>query len=391
MEIRKMISNKSFLISFTILFFLIVCETAFGAEGINAGPLKIKPSVELKAGSDNNVYLATEDFAEDDTFFSLFPRVIIDLPYKGHLFSLDYGVEMRRYSEFDSEDVELQNFAFEGLLNVTSQFTVRLLERYKELAGDADEMLGRVEYSRNTAAISGAYEINSKLSVEGEYGQTKYDYEDDILIGRTDDQINVTAIYNLYEKWGILGEVAHGEVDIEDTENDASYNRILIGARGNFTPKLSGLVKLGQEMRSYEGDREDSDSPYLAGEVTHQVADDMSFTLGANQQIVESIVYADNSYTETQWRARLSKTFIDKVNVILSGYFQSNEYENDILIGDISEKREDDIWQAEIGVEYKLNKYTHLLAGYEHKVLDSNFNENDFEVDRFSIGARLEY
>jgi polysaccharide biosynthesis protein VpsM len=391
MEMRMMSKSKVRLFYIPVFLLVLIAETAIGAEGISAGPLRIKPSVEVKAGSDSNVFLAPENEEQSDTFFSIFPRVGIDFPFQQHLFTLNYGVEMRRYSEYDTENVDLQDLDFQGLLNVNSQLNIRLLERYKELAGDADEMLGRIEYSRNNAAISAAYEMNSKLSFEGQYGQTKYDYKDEALIGRTDNQASVTAVYNLYEKWGILGEVAHGEVDIENTEDDASYNRFLVGARGNFTPKLSGTVKLGQEMRSYEGDREDADIGFITAEVTHQVANDMLLTLGANQQLVESIVYAGNAYTETQWRARLTKTFIDRVHFFLSGYYQSNEYENAILRGETPEKRSDDIWQAEIGVEYKLNKWASLLAGLEHKVFDSNFDENDFEVDRFNIGARLEY
>lgn len=383
-------SSKIIVLFFAVLFIFSTIN-AFCAQGINAGPLKIKPSIEARVGSDNNVFLVPENEEQDDTYFSILPRVAFEMPYQNHFFSLDYGIEFRRYSEYDSENADLHNLEFQGLLNITSQLDIRILERYKQLSGDTTETIGRTEYSVNNAAITAVYQLNSKLSFEGQYGQAKYDYDDPSLIGRTENQVSLSAIYDIYDKWGFLGEFAHGEVDIDETGDDASYNRILVGARGSFTPKLSGLVKIGQEMRSYEGDREDTDLGFLAGEITHQVADDMKLTIGATQQLVESIVYSGNAYTETQFRAGLTKTFMERFSIMLSGYFQSNEYENPVIIDDTSRKREDDIWQAEIGVEYRLNRYTILLAGFEHKVFDSNFDENDFEVDRFNIGARLEY
>ncbi len=385
-----MMNGKATAICFFVLF-MIMSPAAYCGEGISAGPLKIKPSVEIHYSSDSNVLLAPEDQEQDDTYYTVYPRVICDFPYQAHLFKLDYGIRFRRYSDLDSEDVDLQNLDFEGLVVVNSQLKFRIMDRYRELSGDTEEILGRVEYSRNRAEIKGMYELSSMFSVEATYAKLSYDYEDETLFGRSESHFGGAVIYNLYEKWGVLAEFTHGEVDIDDTENDASFNRFLVGMRGQFTPKLMGKVKAGWESRSYDGDREDTDLGYLLGELVHEVASDMKLQIGATQELHESITYEGSAYTVTQGRARLTKDFADRITLILSGYFQSNAYETGVLRGEELVERADDIWQAAIGVEYKLNKWTHILASMEHKSNDSNFDENDYKYNRFNLGARLEY
>ena len=374
-----------------VLLMTTIGFAAYAGTGIQAGPLRIKPSVEVTYGSDSNVLLTPEDAEEDDTFYTLYPRVVLDLPYAGHVFMLDYGIKFRRYSEFDSEDVDLQNLEFDGLINVSSQLKFRLMDHYRELSGETEEIVGRVEFSRNIAEAKGMYQLNSKLSFEGTYANSTHDYEDAALIGRTESQYGGAVVYNLYEKWGALFELTHGEVDIDDTANDASYNRFLVGARGSFTPKLTGKVRLGWESREYDGDREDTDYAYLSGEVIHEIASDMKLQVGATKELIESIAYMGSAYTATQGRARLTKDFADRITIILSGYFQTNDYETPVLRGAELMDREDDIWQAELGVEYELNRWAHIIASVEHKNNDSNFDENDYEVNRINVGARVEY
>ena len=378
--------------AFFLVFLVTASLSVCAGQGISAGPLRIKPSIELSATSDSNVLLLPKDAEQDDTYFSIFPRVIVAVPdYHGHTFRLDYAFEVRRYSDLESEDADLSNLDFYGLLNVSSQFRVRVLERFRQLSGDTEEILGRVEYSRNHAEVAGTYDVNSKISVEGRYTNLNHDYEDPLLIGRTEDQYGGAVMYNLYDKWGVLVEVTHGEIDIDDTTADASYNRVLFGARGSFTPKLTGKVKFGFEKREYDGDREETDVGYISGEITHEVASDMSFQISATRELIESITYEGTSYTLTQGRARLTKDFADRIRVILSAYYQTSNYEEPILRGGALEEREDDIWQAEIDVEYKVNRWARVIAGIEHKNTDSSFDENDYEYNRFKLGARLEY
>ena len=385
-----MMNGKACIFCFCVLF-VAFSLAAYGSEGIQAGPLKIKPSIENTVSSDNNVLLGPSGTEEDDMFYTAYPRVIMDMPYAGHSFMLDYGIRLRRYSDFDSEDNDLQNLEFDGMINVNSELSFRVMDRYRELSGDTEEILGRVEYSRNTAEVRGMYELNSQFSFEGFYTSENYDYEDVTLIGRSESVYGGVVIYNLYEKWAFLGEVAHGEVDIDDTASDASFNRLLVGARGSFTPKITGKVRLGFESRSYDGDRTDTDLGYLAGDVIYEIASDTKLLAGMSRELIESITFDDNAYTATQLRCKVTKDFADRISVILSGYYQSNDYEEMVPRGGVLAERKDDIWQAQVGVEYRLNRWTVLLANLEHKDFDSSLDENDYDFNRINVGARLEY
>jgi hypothetical protein len=117
----------------------------------------------------------------------------------------------------------------------------------------------------------------------------------------------------------------------------------------------------------------------------------MRLEVGAIRQLVESITYTGTAYTLTQGRASLTKDFADRISLVLSGYFQKNDYKDPVPRGETFADREDDSWQAEIALQYRLNRYARLMAGIEHKNNDSNLDENDYKYNRFTIGARLEY
>jgi hypothetical protein len=373
------------------VLFSMVSYSAFCGDGIQAGPLRIRPFVDVTVTSDSNVYLLPEDEELDDLFYTVTPRVICEFPFQAHMFSLDYGIAVRRFSDYDTEDTELQNLLFRGEVVANSQLNFIVSEHYRERAGDVDEIIGRVEYSRNAFDVTGHYDLSSKIAIEAMYANLKYDYEDETLTGRTESHFGGTVIYNLYDRWSVLGELVHGEVDIDDPSEDASFNRFLVGARGEFTPRLTGEVKAGWESRTYDGDREDNDVGYIDGSVVHEVASDMRLEVGATRELVESITYTGTAYTLTRGYASLTKDFADRISLVLSGYFQKNEYDEPVPRGDTFAERQDDSWQAQVGVEYRLNRYARVIAGIEHKNNDSNLDENDYKYNRFTVGARLEY
>lgn len=355
-----------------------VAAAPFVALGDNA-ELFLTASVDLKF--DDNIYLRNTNEA-DDTIFTFSPG--LDLVFgrnamtSGNVF---YRHDILRYSDNSRQNTDLANFGLNSLYNngktkfdfgfgysETAQneasapgFIVpRDITRGRALAefGATEKTaigLG-ARYERSDYGIGGSFRDNSTFSIPLDV-YFEYSPKLDLSVGYQYRTTNVSGA---------------GAVDSKD-------HFLNIGARGEFTPKMTGQVRFGYAKRDFEGAAGDGDlfgvnmNLTMAATAKTSVAFDVSndFGVSAFGESTDSFLFSTsvNSRIDDQWSWRASLAF------------RSIDYP----------ARSEDYFEGGAGLTYTYSSYVNFAAGFTHRKNDSTRAANEFSNNVFSFTANLRY
>jgi hypothetical protein len=85
----------------------------------------------------------------------------------------------------------------------------------------------------------------------------------------------------------------------------------------------------------------------------------------------------------------VERTFLEKLTCTLASYYQKNDYET-IIPGD-PEAREDEIWDAFVGIRYMVRDWLSAGLSYEYTDRDSNITEWSYSENRVYASIKVEY
>ena len=152
-----------------------------------------------------------------------------------------------------------------------------------------------------------------------------------------------------------------------------------IGARGDFTPKLKGFVRVGMVDRSLDSGSDriafnmSSNLSYLYSEKTSLnfgIGNDFGNSgIGENQENFDMFLgFRSEVAADLAIRGRLSYRSID--------YFSRGA---------------DEYIEGTLGAEYIVNEYFQIHGMYNYKTNDGDLPTGDFDNNIFSITAKLRY
>jgi hypothetical protein len=349
----------------------------FMAVGDNA-ELFVTAAADVQA--DSNIYLNSSN-AKSDTIFSFTPGV--DLVFgKGSATTGNfyYREEFRRYSSNTAQNTSLSNIGIKAKYSngvTKADFNAS----YAQVAQNDNiiRATGDIVH-RNLSNVGGVIEFGiSEKTVIGIGGA--FDKVDYGPVAYTDSQVWSLPLDVYYEAspkldWS-LG-YRYRSTDLSGSARNSKDNFLSLGARGEFTPMLTGQVRFGYTQRSFDvgGNKSligvDGKLTYLYSEKTNYqftFSNDFSssafgdstknFTLGLN---------ATNSFTE-QW-------FIGAgLNYMKIQY----------------PTRTDDFVQGQVTVTYVYNNYVNFGASLTLRNNTSGIAAAEFSQNVFSLGANIRY
>jgi hypothetical protein len=351
----------------------------FLAVGDNA-ELFVTASAEIKF--DDNIYLDPSN-EQDDTIYSFTPG--LDFIFgKGAATSgnVYYREEFRRYADNDNQDTELSdvgaNVRYDNGLTKAN-----LNASYTQLAQNDNEILAvgtivRRKVSRLGGDVEFGVSEKTSLSVgtsfvKNDYGPASYT-DSDIW------SLPLDVYYKATPKMDWSLGYRYRTTDLSGARIDSDDNFFNIGARGEFSPKLKGQIRLGYTQRSYDngGDSDlfglDSSLSYLASEKTTyrlNVSNDFGNTAFGDTTKDFTVGLTAISRLSTQWALDLGVEY------------RSNEY--------IGGTRKDDFLQGRVGVKYVYNVHVDFSASLLLRDNDSNIALAEYSNSVFSLGANIRY
>jgi hypothetical protein len=350
----------------------------FMAVGDNA-ELFVTASAAVQA--DNNIYLDTNN-AKSDTIFSFTPG--FDLVFgKGSATTgnLYYREEIRRYSTNDVQNTQLANVG--GNASYSNGVTkADFNASYAEVAQNDNDIRATGDIVQRKLTNLGAktefgVSEKTKLSIGLAYAKTNYDvstYTDSSIL-----TLPVDVYYEANPKLDWSLGYQYRSSDLSGAGRDSKDNFLNIGARGEFTPKLVGQIRLGYTTRSFDvGSKENLFG--VDGSLSYLFSDKTTYKLTFSNDFSSSGTGA--STKNTTFGLSVSNRFSEQWFLNSSINYRKVEY---------TAARTDDYIEGVVGLTYVYNNTLNLSGSVTLRKSSSDLAAAEFTNNVFSLGANVRY
>lgn len=331
--------------------------------------------------ADDNIYLSSS--GKSDTVYSFTPG--LDLVFgKGSQTSGDvyFNEEIRRYSSHSKQDVELASVG--GRSSYSNGLTkADFNASYAEIAqNQVGATLSSDIARRNVTNLGGKSEFSisekTLIGVGATYAKTHY-----IPKAFTSSDVFTVPIDLYYQAtpklaWS-LG-YAYRDSQLSGSADDNSDSFFNLGARGEFTPKFSGQVKVGYTQRSF--DRAGSQSLFgLDSNFTYQPSEKTTVQLNFSNDFGNA--GTGDSTKNLTFGGSVSTKMTDQWAVNASLNWRAIQYPT----------RTDDYVEGSLGVSYIYNSYFNFTASYTYRNNSSDHASagSEFTNNVFAVGGNVRY
>lgn len=195
------------------------------------------------------------------------------------------------------------------------------------------------------------------------------------------DSDNLTIPLDVFYRWTPKVDLSAGyryrdhEVDLGSDATDHYFN---VGARGEFTPKLTGRFTVGFGQRDIDRGGDET-LLGLDGSFTYEYSPKTSIQFGASNDFG----------TSPQGQQQKNLTF--------NGMVSTKIAEEWSVSGGVSYReidyysRTDDYWEFQLGTSYIINENVRILGAYVHRDYASKLRGADFKNNVFSVAANFRY
>jgi hypothetical protein len=372
----------------------------------NLGRLHLRPHLALSERYDDNIFYRPDGSGIRDDFISvLSPGMNLQLGRKesNHLL-FDYTLDQSFYAKNDEQSFRDHTFSLETRLEF-GRLTVEGNDRVQFLAGilgggsNLGQRVNRRSYSDQyhfefgLSEKTGVYLGGNFDAVDFESGTPLYDY----------NTLQGTGgfIFKATPKTGFFGELYYGQAATDpnipfNPLNSVSFKAPhaefiggYLGARGDFTPRLTGTIKAGYEVREFSDGTPAANSPVVDASMDYRFSEKTSATLSYSRRNSVSVQLFRQSYTADAVRAEVTQILSSngKLVGILGGYFENGEYER---IGNFA--RGDLAYRLNATLRYNIQLWLSTSLGYEHEAFRSNENQVvDYDVNRVTLRVAIGY
>jgi hypothetical protein len=325
--------------------------------------------------ADDNIFLTSNETS--DTIFDIKPGFEFVFG-QGSLTkgSFKFVENISRYSDNSGLNTELSSFAFNTKYDDgKSEFATSA--SYDQLNQNAPGLTGLTR--RNVTALGLDAEISatqkSSVGVGLSYKDTEY------RRAGYNDKRTVTVPVDYY--WAVSAKVdlsvgyRYRDSEVQNAL-DSKDHFFRIGFRGDFSPNVTGTVKVGVGQRKFSGAGSE-DILDLDAVLDFKVSAKSTFRLTASNDFDVS------GQGQQQKVFSLGGSLISQVSDVLSLQAGFNFGKYDYYT------REDDYTEVTLGVNYAVNKHIRITAAYSYRNNDSGLANGDFRNNVFSLAANLRY
>ncbi len=374
-----------------------VASALLGVSAYAAPFLAIGSSAELfvtaKVGIDinDNVTLGSDYVApgatsasnpvRDDTIFRFSPGLSYEFGKNALVNgSLSYVENITRFSDNDDLDSELSDVTF-NIQHKDEKSSTKGKMSFRQLNQNTVDSRSPILNRRDVlnAGVEHEMEMTAKSSLLFGFDYTDTDYKNVGFLDRVRTELPVRYFYELSPKVDMSFGVRYREIDTPIVNSDSKDWFYSVGARGEFSPKLSGFLRVGVTDRSLGGGGGrtsfglKSDFKYLYSEktsLTFGVGNDFGTSgTGASQENFDAFVGFNSKIApDFELSSRVSVRKID--------YFT---------------RASDTYLSGSVSGDYIVNEYLKLRGSFQYSDNDSGLVGGDFDNTIFSLTAQLRY
>jgi len=329
---------------------------------------------------DDNLYL--DSTAEkSDTIYSLTPG--LDLVFGKNSATTGNAYlheEFRRFSKYDVQNVELFSAGFNSAYD-SGVTKVGFNASYAEIAQNDNDIRASGDFvRRDVTNVGGNTEFGisqkTKLSLGASYANTDYApaaYSDSSIV-----TLPIDVYYETDPKLSWSLGYQYRTSDLSGAGFDSNDSFFNIGARGEFTPLLTGQIRLGYTMRSFDK-RADQNLFGVNGNLTYAYSDKTTWRFNFTNDFGSSGT-GDSTRNLSLGLSATSK-LTDQWSVNAGVTSNSIKYT----------LRKDDYVESQVGVTYIYSNLLSLSGSLINRNNSSGLASAEFSNTVLSFGASIRY
>lgn len=333
---------------------------------------------------DDNVLLSANKV--DDTIFEVTPGLMLEFGKGSQVTGFaSYTATITRYSDNGSLDDELSALRFRSDFdNGSTKLGLNLSfeELNQNTADTAAANTNRGTLSPREVLTAGAnvefgLSGKSKLGVGFTYLDTDYEQ-----LTFTDSKVSTLPItYYLELTPKVDGQFGfqYRDTSLSGTALESKDYFYFVGARGEFTPKLNGSVRVGYSERARSGGSSES---------TVGIDSSLMYTYSEKTRLTATLSndYGNSGTGDSQrnlsFGLGLESNVSPTVTLNAGWNYRNIDYFN---------RAADDYTEFNVGGTYRLNQYISLNASLVHRINDSPLPTADFDNTVLAFTARVRY
>jgi hypothetical protein len=291
-----------------------------------------------------------------------------------------YVETITRHSDNDALDSELSDVSF-NIQHKDEKSTTAGKASYKQMNQNTVDLRSPDLSAREVfnAGVNHEMEVTAKTSLAFGFEHTNTDYEKPSFRDQLKTQIPVSAYFELTPKVDLSLNTMYREVDTDIAASNSDDWSFSAGARGDFTPKLTGSFKVGVTDRSIQagGGRT---SLALGSNFTYAYSPKTSFTFSAANDFNTTGTGGGQENLDIAFgvRSKISPDFT------LASRVSVREIDN-------FSKASDTFYTGSVSAEYIVNAYWQLRGAFNYQENQSGTVGSDFDNKVFSFSALLRY
>ena len=387
----------------TMRFWILVVSVLLFASNLYAAPpFTVQPKIAGSFKTDSNFFKSETDEREVHAYV-LEPGIILGFQTAKSDIMLDYTASLNYYD--DQDPVPAGQAAADAgdyvghLLNLLA--TTRPLDRVSlsleesflrtNDPGQSDRFanaVGRDEYFVNRISPQVYYEFEGKFAARLKYRNTLTDYDPADREDSSEHRGIFDLIYNLNRTTAFDLEYQYWQTSYDLTTSDYSSQQAMLIWRAGFrifSFELGG----GYHWRNFDGTNlQDQDlATYRLAVTAQQARSNLSLFYEHN---FNDLGQGDSYYTSDRVTLAAGHTFLDKIPVLIKGYYQASDYEtfSGTTPAGTTELREDEIYNISGSVGYMITDWLTFLIEVGTENRDSNLDGYDYDNVWFMVQVK---
>lgn len=375
---------------------------------IQAGPVLVHPRVGIAESYNDNIYYRPSKpipgfvTAEpEDDFVSIFsPGANFQVGQdESSNLSLDYGMTAMVYAMHPGEGAQDHAISLKGryLGPKLSISGGDQLNFFSSIYGGSSTLGIKLNRWTLSDAYNVSYQMTEKTGVyvQGQHSRTDFDKGVPLFDSNTLRGTGGFG-YQWSPKLGFFGENYYGQ-----SATTPNHSLLLkgphswfyggyLGARGEFTAKLSGMLKLGYEARGYGDGTSAPGGPVVDGNLSYRVSEKTLASIGYARSSYASIQFNRYSYVRDAATLSLSQMLGNSGRLMASvdAVLEFDTYDPTAARGNRSDQR----MQIGARLAYQIKLWMVASLNYEFERFSSDAQGLiDYDVNRVTVQLSVGY
>ncbi|MFZ4695085.1 MAG: outer membrane beta-barrel protein [Verrucomicrobiia bacterium] len=313
---------------------------------------------------------------------------------------LAYNVNVVRYLDRTDEDGEEHHPSL-GATFTLGRTRLKLTDDVECVTGGTNrlggnEIAARVDKTTNRVSMGSDTELSDKVSLGLSFNRFDYDPKGG-LIEHWQMDGGATVYYRAFAKADIFVAANGGRMEQRDGLRQDFISGSL-GARGTFTPTLTGRASVGGEYRESSLSTVGDNGHLIFSGALTQVFDPLTtLTLRAGRSVESSISQINQTYVNTSAGFRVDYQFGPSLDASGSTrkFLFGLDYQYDRSDFDLpsagNPAQRANLHTAAVSLEYRIQDCWKVYVVYRFQDNGSNLTGNDYRDNRVSLGTSLQF